>query len=124
MKEKILSFLSLFTSTATLFCCALPALIAVLAGGAAVSAYATSLPFIIPLSQHKGWIFVIAGILIGINFLFTLKPKSKIVCAVTGGKGCDAAGKFTRTMMWISLIIYVIGAFMAYGIVPIMRIIE
>jgi len=36
MREKIMSFFSLFGSTATLLCCALPATLSIIAGGAAV----------------------------------------------------------------------------------------
>jgi len=121
MKEKIISFFSLFTSTGTLLCCALPAAIAALAGGAAIGAYVSTFPWIIPLSQHKGWLFLIAGVLIAVNGLLTLRPQSKLVCAVTGGKGCEVAGSFSKKMFWISAAIYGFGVFMTYLLVPILR---
>ena len=38
MKPQFVNFLSVFTSTGTLLCCALPAALAAIAGGAAVEA--------------------------------------------------------------------------------------
>ena len=124
MKEKIVNFMALFTSTGTLLCCALPAAIAAVAGGAAVGAYVSYFPWIIPLSRHKGELFLVAGIMISVSGLFTLRPQSKLACAITGGKGCEVAGKFSKTMFWVAAVVYVVGAFMSYGIVPLMRLMD
>lgn len=57
MWKGIVDFFSLFGSTATLLCCALPALLSVIAGGAAVGAFVSTFPWLIPLSQHKELLF-------------------------------------------------------------------
>lgn len=124
MKEKVISFFSLFGSTATLLCCALPALLSVIAGGAAVGALISTFPWLIPLSRYKDWIFLIAGILLLVNGFLTLRPKGKLACAITGGKGCEVAGSFTKGMFWFSVVLYSIGAFVAYALVPIIQFLE
>lgn len=124
MKEKILRFLAVFTSTGTLLCCALPAALAALAGGAAISAYVATFPWVIPLSRHKGWIFLAAGALILVSGVFTLRPHGKLSCAVTGGKGCEEAGVFSKWAFWIAASIFVVGTFMTYGIVPLLEWLE
>lgn len=124
MREKIVSFLSLFGSSATLLCCALPALLAMIAGGAAMGALLSNFPWLIPLSQHKEWIFLGAGLLLLFNVVLTLRPKGQLACAITGGKGCEAAGGFAKGMLWFSLLLYGIGAFVAYALVPILRFFE
>ena len=96
VKEKVFSFLALFTSTGTLICCALPASLAAIAGGSAVVGLMSTFPWLAPLSQHKGWIFLVAGILIGFNALLFFRPKGAVACAITGGKGCEVAGSFSR----------------------------
>jgi mercuric ion transport protein len=121
MKEKVLRFLALFTSTGTLLCCALPAALVTLAGAAAISTYLNLFPWVIPLSRHTGWIFLIAGILILASAVFTLRPRSRLACAVTGGKGCEEAGTFSKWVFWFAVIIYAVGAFMTYGIVPLLK---
>lgn len=124
MKERIVSFLSLFGSTGTLLCCAIPAALATLAGGAAIGAYLASFPFVGPLSRHKEWIFLVAGALIAVNGILTFKPQGRLACSITGGKGCEVAGRFTRFMFWVAVAIYVVGAFMTHGIVPLLRALE
>lgn len=124
MKEKIVSFVALFGSTGTLLCCALPAGIAALAGGAAITAYVSTFPFVVPLSRHKEWIFLVAGVLIVTNGILTLRPRGKLACSITGGKGCDVAGGFTKAIFWIAGGIYAGGVFMTYGIVPLLELLE
>ena len=123
-KEKIIYFLALFGSTSTLLCCALPALLATVAGGAAVSALISTFPWLIPLSRNKDWIFIIAGVLILISGILTFRPKGRIACALTGGKGCEVAGGLTRAIFFVSLGIYLTGGFVAYALVPLLRWVE
>lgn len=124
VKQQLINFLALFTSTGTLICCALPAALAALAGGAAVGAFVTTFPWLVSLSRYKGWIFLLAGLLILFSGILTLRPRGKFACAITGGKGCEVAGRFTKAMFWGSVVIYLIGAFFAYGIVPILQFLE
>lgn len=119
-KAKTISFLSLFGSASTLFCCALPALLSVIAGGAAVGSLVSAFPWLIPLSKHKSWIFLGAGVLLAFNAIVTFYPKGKMACSLTGGRGCEVAGRFTKIMFWISMTLYGIGAFAAYALVPVL----
>ena len=121
MREKIMGFFSLFGSTTTLLCCALPATLSIIAGGAAVGSLISVFPWLIPISKHHNWIFLIAGILLLINGIFVIKPKGKVACSITGGKGCEVAGSFSKWMFWISIILYSIGVFFAYTYVPLME---
>ena len=119
--KKIMDFLSLFGSSTTLFCCALPALLAAVAGGAAVGSLLSVFPWLIPLSMHKNWLFLGAGALLIFNGFLTLKPKGVVACSITGGKGCSVAGTFTRRMFWFSVTLYGIGVFTAYVLIWIIR---
>lgn len=121
MKQKLFSILALFTSTGTLLCCALPAALAAVAGGAAVGTMLSALPWLIPLSRHKGVLFIVAGVLIAFNAILVLRPRGKVACSITGGKGCEVAGSFSKAMLWISIGIYTIGAAFAYALVPIIK---
>lgn len=121
LKPKIVNFLSLFTSTGTLLCCALPAAIASVAGGSAVISLLSSFPWLIPLSRNKGWIFLAAGVMLIVSGVFTLCPKGKVACAVTGGRGCDVAGRFTKSIFWSSVVIYATGGLFAYMLSPLLK---
>lgn len=111
IKQRLISFLALFTSAGTLICCALPAAIAAIAGGAALGAFISTFPWLVPISRYKEWIFVGAGIFIILSGILTLRPQGKVACSITGGKGCEIAGRLTKATFWGSVIIYFIGAF-------------
>ena len=67
MNDKALNFLTLFASSSTLICCALPALFIVLGAGASFVNLITIFPFLITLSKYKLTIslFAFFSILIG-----------------------------------------------------------
>ena len=56
------SVLSLFASSSTLICCALPALLVALGAGAALSSLVSVFPQVIWLSEHKVELFSFAGV--------------------------------------------------------------
>ena len=121
MKDKVLSIFTLFTSSGTLLCCVLPAVVATIAGGAAVSSMLSVFPFLIPLSMYKEWIFGIATILISINGYMVFKPNQEVACDVDIGEdGCDITGRFNKRMFYISSTVLALGAFFAYALVPIL----
>ena len=122
--QKLSSFFALFTSTGTLLCCALPSAISAVAGGVAVSGVVSAFPWLMPLSRHKGWLFLASGVLIVLSGAFTLRLQGKLACSITGDGGCEVAGRLTKGMFWSSAGIYVTGAFFAYAIVPILRFLE
>ena len=124
LREKAVSFFTLFTSTGTLLCCALPAALAAIAGGAAVTSLIGTLPWLIPLSRNKEWIFLIAGILLTISAVFTFRPQSKLACAITGSDGCEVAGNFSKVMLYISISIFLVGLFFAYFLTPLLRLLD
>lgn len=120
-KQKASSFLALFTSAGTLICCALPAAVAAIAGGAAVTSMISIFPWMVSLSANKEWIFLGAVVMIIISGILIYRPKGKIACSITGGQGCEVAGRFTKIMFWTSVTILLIGAFFAYALLPVMQ---
>lgn len=122
MKESASSFLSLFTSVGTLICCALPALFVSLGMGFAVVALVSNVPWLVALSRHKEWVFAASGTLMALSFFLTYGlprlRRQPDACEASDGSGCKVAGRFTRTTLWISLIIYLFGFFAAYLLLP------
>ena len=118
------SFLALFTSTGTLICCALPALVVAIAGGSAMVSLLSTFPWLATLSAYSGWIFIIAGFMILFSGILILRPKGKVACTITGGNGCETAGRFQKTMFWIAVVFYGAGLFAAYGLLPLLQLFE
>jgi mercuric ion transport protein len=121
-KNKTFAILSLFTSSSTLICCALPALVATLAGGIAVSGMVSAFPILIPISQNKEWIFLVGGILLALNGYFVFRKDKEVSCDLDDA--CGVADQFNRRMLYVSGIIYSVGAFFAFALVPILRFID
>ena len=122
MKQKIVSLLALFASTGTLLCCALPVLLVNLGMAAVVVSAVSAFPWLVPLSQHKEWLFLGAGLLIGLNFWLVYRSRKPVVCdAKTGENPCEIAGRWNRIVLWLSAGIFVAGISMAYLALPIVR---
>ena len=122
MRDKLMSFLSLFTSVGTLLCCALPALLVTLGLGAVVVAGVSAFPWLVPLTRNKEWLFLTAAVLIGLNFFLVYRSKPQTACDVEGGgDGCRVAGGWNRVVLWLSAGVYAIGLFMAYAALPLME---
>jgi len=128
MKEKSLAILSLFASTSTLFCCALPTLLVTLGLGAVVAGAVSSLPWLVPLSRNKHWVFLAAGVLIAINWmLIRRRPGDATSCALdqnSGDSACDIASRFSRRMLWLSTALYAVGFTMAFVALPVGRLLR
>lgn len=122
MKDKWISFFSLFTSTGTLVCCALPALVAAIAGGAAVGSLVSALPWLVPLSKHKIWIFIMAAFFILLSGFLIFRPVKISKCDIRSGEqGCAVSEKFQKFIFYLSLSIFALGLFFSYALVPLLR---
>lgn len=60
-RNAALSAAALLTSSATLVCCVLPAVLVALGAGAALAGLVTAVPQLIWLSEHKPLVFGVAG---------------------------------------------------------------
>ena len=123
-RQQAASFFALFTSTGTLLCCALPSALAAFAGGAALASFVSAFPWLVTLSHYKGWIFLFAGLMLLVSGALVLRPQGAVACRLTGGAGCEVAGRFSKAMFWAAAIVYVVGAFFAYGLVPLLRLLD
>ena len=125
MKEKALAILSLFASTSTLLCCALPTLLVTLGMGAVVAGAVSSVPWLVPLSQNKEWVFLGAGLLITGNWALMWRGQRAVVaCEVPAGgssvsSACQVASRFSRGVLWGSTVLYAVGFIVAFVALPV-----
>lgn len=122
-RSAVLSYFSLFTSLGTLLCCALPSLLVLLGLGASVASMLSFLPWLVTLSRHKQWTFLVSGCLIGLSFLNTyyLAPHLRAQdCNPNDPLACADAGRLSKILLWVSAAIYTVGFFVAYALGPIL----
>jgi mercuric ion transport protein len=119
------SYLSLFTSLGTLLCCALPSLLVLFGLGATVASVLSELPWLVSMSHHKNWVFIVAGVLISANFvyIYAIAPKLQAIrraCDPNDPAACQSASRFSRIVLWCSATLYLTGCFTAYLLGPIL----
>jgi len=125
LRSGALSYLALFTSLGTLLCCALPSLLVLFGLGATVATVLSGAPWLVTMSHHKHWVFIVAGLLISSNFVYVyaVAPKlqmSRRACDPNGSATCQAASRLSRVVLWCSAALYMIGCFTAYILGPIL----
>lgn len=112
---KWLPFLSLFTSTGTLICCALPALLVALGAGAALSTLVTAIPGLVWISEYKEAVFVAAGVMLAISGW--LQWQSRFApCPLDPAlrNACLRTRKTSARVYLASMLIYAVGGFFAF----------
>lgn len=123
IKSDIVSVFSLFTSLSTLICCALPSLLVTLGLGAVVAGLISNFPVLVRLSQHKLWIFILAGLFLSVNAWLLYGRNGRQECEIEAGgteTACYTAARWSKIVLWISIGIYGIGLFMAFIYFPLL----
>jgi hypothetical protein len=114
-----LAYLGLFSSVATLVCCALPSLLVLVGLGATVASVLSAAPWLVALSRQKQWVFAVSAVLIAANFyyVYRLAPRllaARGVCAAGDAEACGRATRVNRRVLWASTVLLVIGFSVAY----------
>lgn len=119
LKTDLMSFFSLFSSFSTLFCCALPSLLASLGLAAAVTGvYSNFGPLKIITRYHHG-VFGLAAILLALNGWLLFAKSRGGVCSVSsaegqGETGCAVARSWNFRMFWVSFALFMTGIAFTY----------
>ena len=119
-----LSWFTLFVTSGTLICCALPILLVTLGLGASIAAITSSFPLLITLSQHKLWIFIISGSLLIGSAWMILRNKGQCPANTELGELCQRAKLINRRIWFISVFIWIVGFIAAYLALPIQQWLE
>jgi len=109
------SLLALFTSSSTLICCALPALLVALGAGAALSSLIATLPQLVWFSEHKAEVFFIAMIMLVASGV--LQWRSRYLPCPSNPDLAEVCRRTRQRSLWIylaSVIIFLAGGFFAF----------
>lgn len=115
MNQRFSAWLSLFASTGTLFCCALPSLLVVLGMGASMAGLISTVPQLIWLSQYKAYVFALSGLMIFIAAIahyrsrFDSCPTDPVLA-----KACTSSRHWSLIILLISAATWCLGAFFAF----------
>ena len=95
-------------------CCALPLTLVALGAGGAVASMASSLPWLIGISQYKGWTFTLTALALGYA--------RWRVHSVESGDIADAARlRWQSRALWAATALFGLSVFAAYALLPLVQ---
>jgi hypothetical protein len=109
------SLLSLFASSSTLVCCALPALLVALGAGAALSSLVSVFPQMVWLSEHKEALFVVAGLALAASGALQWRNRTAPCPADPGLRSACLKTRQTSLRVYsFSVLVYIVGGWFAF----------
>jgi hypothetical protein len=109
------SIASLFATSGTLVCCAIPALLVALGAGAALSSLVSVFPQVVWLSEHKDVIFAFAGfMMVGSGVLQWQNRHAPCPTDPALRDACLRTRKVSFSVYFVSVIFYLIGGWFAF----------
>jgi mercuric ion transport protein len=74
--------------------------------------------------MHKHWVFIVSGLLITGNFVYVyvIAPKLQLRNGACdpNDPSCQVASRFSRTVLWCSAGLFLVGCFTAYVLGPLL----
>jgi|MedtruStandDraft_1076414.scaffolds.fasta_scaffold00092_66 hypothetical protein len=109
------SILSLFASSSTLVCCALPALLVALGAGAALSSLVAVFPQVVWLSEHKEALFLFAGLALAASGRLQWRNRTA-PCPIDPAlrQACLRTRRASLRLYGFSLAVYLVGGWFAF----------
>ncbi|TAM79741.1 MAG: hypothetical protein EPN47_18270 [Acidobacteria bacterium] len=112
-REMFSAYATLFTALATLFCCALPALLVLLGLSlTSVLAFFTAIPGWQNFGAYDIWLFPLCGALLALGFYFAYFRQTRLqgeACEIPASgreSACSTATRWNRRILWLSLSLY------------------
>lgn len=121
LREAAAAYLSLFASLATLFCCALPALL-VLFGLSLTSVltFFTAIPGWQNFGRYTMWLFPLCGVLLAMGFYFAYFRQGGAAagaCEIQSTcreSTCSTTTRWNRRILWVSTSLYTVALVMDF----------
>lgn len=109
------SLVTLFASSSTLVCCAIPALLVALGAGASLSTFISIFPGVVWVSEYKLEVFIFAGIMLAISG-YTQWRGRLMPCPIDPvlRNACLKTRRISLMIYLISLFFYLIGGWFAF----------
>jgi len=104
------SFATLFVSSSTLVCCAIPALLVAFGAGATLSTLVSIFPKIVWISEHKVGVFIFAGVMLTLSGY--MQWRARFAPCPTDPllrNACMRTRKASLIVYSLSLLLYLIG---------------
>ncbi len=119
-----LRWLTLFVTSGTLLCCALPVLLVSLGFGAAVASLNYNIPGLVFLAEHKLWTLSISAILLLFLAWVIWRPNQACPADPELAAYCQQTKRWNRRIFWVSVLIWSIGFFFSVLLLPLRQLLD
>lgn len=109
-------FVTLLSSSSTLICCTIPAILVMLGAGSTVVALIGIFPQLIWLSEHKAALFLFGAVMLSVSGFTQWKQPTSCPIDPVLAQSCRGAKLWSRWIWYISVLLYVIGFTVSYGV--------
>jgi len=123
LRDTAVSLLTLLLTGGTLLCCALPLLLITLGLGGTVAFLTDSLPWLVSLSHFKVWMFIVSGAYLVFTGWVIYRPGRVCPADPELARLCARADRFNRSILWIAVVIFLSGFFVAYLLFPLRQLV-
>ena len=107
--------LSLFASTSTLLCCALPALLVTVGAGAVMAGIASNVPGYVWLTERKVPLFVLSGVMLAVAAFMRWRSRGAPCPADPAeARACARMRRWSGAVLLVSAAVYLVGGFFAF----------
>lgn len=115
ISDQTANFLSLFASSSTLICCALPALFVLLGAGSSFASLLNIFPFLIVVSQHKLYITFFALVMLVLAGYMNYKTYH-MPCPIDPvvSETCMQTRRRARYVYYISALLFLVATTFTY----------
>jgi len=110
--------LTFFAASGTLVCCAIPILLTTIGMGVTVAAATSNFPILVTLSDNKAYVFVAAGVLLGVSMWLLYRPGRACPVDPILADYCHRAQLWNRRLLWGSATVWSVGFAAAYLALP------
>jgi len=109
------SVATLFATSGTLVCCAIPAVLVTLGAGAALSSLVSVFPQVVWLSEHKEALFAVSGAALALSGWIQWKNRTA-PCPVDPAlrDACLRTRAMSRRVYFVSIGFYIVGGWFAF----------
>jgi hypothetical protein len=110
-----LAVAALLASSGTLVCCVLPAVMVALGAGAALAGLVAAVPQLVWLSEHKPWVFGVAGVLLATAGMAIWRAR-RLPCPADPhlARSCLRLRRFSAVLYGVALLAFGLGLIFAF----------
>jgi mercuric ion transport protein len=119
-----LRWITLFITSSTLLCCALPITLVLLGFGSVVASLNYNIPGLVFLAENKLWTLALSALLLLCMAWIIWRPNQSCPTDPKLGAYCKSASFWNKRVFFLSVGIWCIGVFFSFALLPIRRLLN